>query len=682
MHTMFHFRTNSRRAGASLLFAILAFTAEWASAQPPQPVVTFMFPAGAQQGQTIEAQINGRDFQNATGVRVSGPGVQTKIVEVVNPNAVRVSLTIAADAEVGERDVRLITPGGISNRVRFVIGTLPEINEVEPNTDRAQPQVLASLPILINGQILDNDRDQYRFSAKAGQTIVCNARARCLMPYLPDTVPGFLDTCLTLFDPAGKVLLSVDRFRHQPDSVLAYTIPQDGDYTLQVSDYIYRGRADFLYRLSIGVFPYLTHVYPLGGQRNSATHIEMYGISLPAPALDLTIPADSPPVRVLGPVAGALPTNVLPFAVGDDPEAAETEPNNDLAQANRINVPAAINGRIQQPGDVDHFLITAQANQTLLLDVRARRLESPLDSFLTIMNAQGGVHAENDDFVDPDQPLLMHHADSRLVFTFPAAGDYILRVRDTQGKGGHEFAYRLVVTSPKPECVLRMIPDMQRVARGDSVVVTVSAERRFGLDGNIDLAVQQLAAGFMASGALIPAGQAQAKLTITAPPDAPLDAIAPTIVGASTLNNQPYTVTAVGAEDVMQAFSYRHVVPTKEFVIAVLETSLFSLATSVPAAEGLSVKQGAEAQFTVKAARKEGAKFPINLAVVDAPAGIAVKVAPIPAEQDEIPVTLTVPAQAPAGWKVNVILNGTMATDKESATRTAPAIPVTILPAQ
>ena len=125
---------------------------------------------------------------------------------------------MAPDAELGERDLRLITPGGISNRVRFFIGALPEINEVEPNTDRAKPQALAALPVLINGQILDNDRDNFRFAAKAGQTIVCDVQARTLLAYLPDTVPGFLDTCLTLFDPSGKVLASVDRFRHKPDS--------------------------------------------------------------------------------------------------------------------------------------------------------------------------------------------------------------------------------------------------------------------------------------------------------------------------------------------------------------------------------------------------------------------------------------------------------------------------------
>jgi len=673
-------RACPRRVWISLAAAIVVFGPQLAGAQPPQPVVTFVFPAGAQRGKTVEATINGKDFQNANGVRITGPGVTAKIVKVVNPSAVQISASVAPDAELGERDLRLITPGGISNRVRFFIGALPEINEVEPNTDRAKPQVLPALPILVNGQILDNDRDNFRFAAKKGETIVCDVQARTLLAYLPDTVPGFLDTSLTLFDPAGKVLASVDRFRHKPDSLLAYTIPQDGEYTLEVSDVIYRGRGDFIYRLSIGAFPYLTNVFPLGWQRNSTAQIELRGVGLPAPTMSFPVPADSPALRFVGPVPGGIPTNVVPFAVGDVPEVRETEPNDTLPTANRVPIPAVINGRIQQPGDVDYFLVTAKAGQVVMLDVQARRLDSPLDSFLSVMNAQGGVLAENDDFVDPDYPLLLHHSDSRFALAFPAAGDYILRIRDTQGQGGDEYAYRLVVAPPKPDCVLRLVPDMQRVAKGDSVAVTVAADRRDGFASEINLAVQNLPPGFTSSDAVIPAGQPQAKLTITAPPDAPLSAFAPVIVGTGTLNNQPFRLTAFGAEDVMQAFSYRHVVPTREFVVAVIETSLFGLSTDAPPKDGLQLKQGAEAKVLIKATRKDGAKFPINLAVVDAPAGIAVKTEPIPADKNEVPITISVPKQAPVGWKVNVILSGTMSTGKEAATRTAPAIPIKILP--
>ena len=42
------------------------------------------------------------------------------------------------------------------------------------------------------------------------------------------------------------------------------------------------------------------------------------------------------------------------------------------------------------------------------------------------------------------------------------------------------------------------VPDMQRVAKGDSVVVTVTADRRDGFGGEINLAVQNLPPGFAA----------------------------------------------------------------------------------------------------------------------------------------------------------------------------------------
>ena len=56
------------------------------------------------------------------------------------------------------------------------------------------------------------------------------------------------------------------------------------------------------------------------------------------------IPADSPPLRFVGPLPGGIPTNVVPLAVSDLPEVRETEPNDTPAQANRVPIPAVING--------------------------------------------------------------------------------------------------------------------------------------------------------------------------------------------------------------------------------------------------------------------------------------------------------------------------------------------------
>ena len=147
--------------------------------------------------------------------------------------------------------------------------------------------------------------------------------------------------------------------------------------------------------------------------------------------------------------------------------------------------------------------------------------------------------------------------------------------------------------------MLRIVPDMLRVAKGDSAVVTVTADRRDGFGGEMNLAVQNLPPGFTASDGFIPAGQNQAKLTITAPADAPLAPLSRRC-GWHGHAQQPAVCHRLRREDIMQAFSLRHVVPTREFVVAVIETSLFGLSTDVPK-DGLQIKQGGEAKVLVKA---------------------------------------------------------------------------------
>ncbi|MGQ9574590.1 MAG: hypothetical protein ACUVUC_04675 [Thermoguttaceae bacterium] len=666
---------------ALLLTCLLAVPAAL-EAQAPQPLISWVFPAGAQKGKTIEATVNGKDLQGASGVHFSRAGVTGKVAQVVNPNTVRIEVTVAPDAELGELDLRLVSPGGVSNRVRFQIGELPELNEAEPNTEKTQAQKLPSLPVLVNGQVLENDRDYFRFAAKAGQTLVFEVQARALLPYLADTVPGWLDASLTLYDPGGRALSTVDFFRHRPDPVLIYQVPADGEYLVEVRDVLYRGRGDFIYRLSIGALPYLTHIFPLGGQRNTTAQVELHGANLPGPIMALPIPPDSPPLRLVGLPHGGLSGNSLPFAAGDMPEIRETEPNDASAQANRVTAPVAIDGRIQQSGDVDHFGLAAQAGQTLVIEVQARRLESPLDSVLAVLNAQGGLLAENDDMVDPEAPLVTHHADSRLVYTFPAAGDYLVRIKDIQAQGGEEYAYRLVLAPPQPDYALRIVPDYVRVAKGDSAIITVSALRKDGFGGQISLSAQDLPAGFAASEAVIPAGQDQARLTLTPLADAAVGVICPRIVGTAEINNQPVVRTAVGAEDVMQAFSYRHIVPTRQFVVAVLEPGLFGLSLGLLPKQLLQAPPGSEVQVVLKASRQAEAKFPINLAGVDLPAGITMKPATIPADKDEATVPLSIPKEAPPGMTFNVIVGGTMATGKETVTRIAPAIPIKVVAPQ
>ena len=57
-----------------------------------------------------------------------------------------------------------------------------------------------------------------------------------------------------------------DDYRFKPDPVIFFTVPQDGAYVANVTDAIYRGREDFVYRLTIGEMPFLTSIFPLGAK--------------------------------------------------------------------------------------------------------------------------------------------------------------------------------------------------------------------------------------------------------------------------------------------------------------------------------------------------------------------------------------------------------------------------------
>ena len=122
-----------------------------------------------------------------------------------------------------------------------------------------------TLPAIVNGQILPGGVDRYRFPARKGQQLVVVAAARELIPYLPDAVPGWFQAALALYDAKGRELAHADHYLFHPDPVLHYEIPKDGEYVVEIRDSIYRGREDFVYRITLGELPYVTGIFPLGG---------------------------------------------------------------------------------------------------------------------------------------------------------------------------------------------------------------------------------------------------------------------------------------------------------------------------------------------------------------------------------------------------------------------------------
>ena len=124
--------------------------------------------------------------------------------------------------------------------------------------------------------------DRYRFQAAKGQHVVVAAKARELIPYISDAVPGWFQATLGLTDSQGREVQYADHFLFHPDPVLYYEIPEDGAYTLEIHDSIYRGREDFVYRIDVGELPFVTGIFPLGGRTGTRVAVELKGWNLPA----------------------------------------------------------------------------------------------------------------------------------------------------------------------------------------------------------------------------------------------------------------------------------------------------------------------------------------------------------------------------------------------------------------
>lgn len=500
-------------------------------------------------------------------------------------DTILVRITAAADAELGEREIRLATDTALSNPLVFCVDRLPEIAEdaaaTSPETPppkkpeyRGQapppefPAEIPSLPVIVNGQITAKGVDRYRFVAHKGQRLVFAAGARSLIPYIADAVPGWFQAALILYDARGREVAFDDDFHFRPDPVLSYEIPADGAYVMEIRDALYRGREDFVYRIVIGELPFLTGLFPLGGRVGTTTDVALRGWNLPANMMTVGAAETEPGLHPISVRRGETASNAEPFALDSLPESPEKEPNS-TARPQRVSLPIIINGRIDPPGDSDAFVFEGRAGQGVAAEVLARRLDSPLDAVLELTDPSGGRVAFNDDFEDRGRGLDTHHADSFVMAKLPSDGVYRLRLCDVQGKGGPDFGYRLRMSSPRPDFALRVVPSGLGIAAGATVPITVYAMRKDGFSGEIDLAFADAPEGLVLGGGRIPAGEDRVRITLTAPPNAVPEPVNLRIVGRAAIDGRDVVHSAVPADDRMQAFEYRHLVPAKEFKVVV-----------------------------------------------------------------------------------------------------------------
>jgi hypothetical protein len=556
-------------------------------------------------------------------------------------------VTVAPDAPVGRHELRLLAAGGVTNPLVFYVGQQTEYRETDLRDSAA-----LRLPAVLNGQILPGEVDSFRFKARKGQRIVASVSARELVPYIPDAVPGWFQATLALHDARGAELAFADDFRFHPDPVICYKIPADGDYILRVRDALYRGREDFVYRITLGEQPYITQIFPLGGP--AGTSVELWGWNLPR--LSMVPQVKGPGVHWVSVAREDMASNAAPFVADTLPECMEREPNNSADAAQSVSLPIVINGRIHPEGDTDVFRFDGQQGQRIIAEVIARRLNSPVDSVLRLTDAAGKQLAFNDDHMDKGDGLNTHHADSLLSALLPATGVYYVHLADVQNKSGVEFGYRLRISPPVPDYELRVVPSAINIRPGTLQPITVYALRKDGFAGEIALALKNAPAGFSLAGARVPPEQDKVRLTLTAPSGASRDPLTLGLEGRATIDDRQVLRHAVPAEDMQQAFSYRHLVPAHDWEVFITSRGAGS-STGLAATGQLPVKVPAGATATLRLRGKTSGQLIVDLN--DPPEGLTVKSVTMEADGASV-ILQSDAAKLKPGLEGNLILDASV----------------------
>ncbi|MEQ1860633.1 MAG: c-type cytochrome domain-containing protein [Chthoniobacteraceae bacterium] len=123
---------------------------------------------------------------------------------------------------------------------------------------------------------------------------------------------------------------------------------------------------------------------------------------------------------------------------------------------------------------------------------------------------------ENDD--DGEREL---GTDSRVLFTAPADGAYLVRVSDSRGMGGARNVYRLVVREARPDFSVTLAGGNPALPVRSGQEFTLKADRKDGFDAPIEVAITGVPAGYkLSSHIVIEAGHTTAEGTIQALADA------------------------------------------------------------------------------------------------------------------------------------------------------------------
>ena len=639
--------------------------------------ITAVSPRVGQRGTTVEVTMSGHCLENPQEVAFYKPGIRAIDLSCDQKPGqygapLKCRFVIAADCPLGEHPFRVRTSTQLTTVATFHVTPFPVVdeNEGKPNANDTLETAMAVAPnVTVRGRLGNGaagDIDLYKVPAVAGQRLSVEVDSVWLTDQ--NQGQGEFDTAVRILDETGKQLAANDDSAlHVQDPVVSVKLPRDGHAFVEVRRPIFTPR-ESTYCVHIGTNRRPLAAYPSGGPAGKPLAAKLLGD--PLGDVDETIvgPEATGTFEYFGEAPSALVLRSSPFPnVLEEAATAETPV---------AGLPAALNGIIEKPGDVDAFRVSVKKGERYRVRVWAAALGSSLDPTIRILPIDAAaagkpeLTADDSTLVDRDLFGMFAHGGSTLkdsldptvIWEPKADGDYCVEMTDVNGAGLPTAVYRIEI-EPAPDAVHTFLNSTAfywqectrtsglALPQGNRWTVNVSlppgqgntytGELEFvahGLPAGVRLVSPKVRGGeklwpvqFVADATAAPGA---ALITLEARPTDPAKKIA-----SSSQQNLPFCSHSGG--DAWRT------IRLDKYILAVTDAAPFSIDIQPPTA---AIVRGGELAIPVKITRREGFNEPVEFQLGWVPAGLTPEPkVTIPSGESESVLRISAAGNAPLG---------------------------------
>jgi hypothetical protein len=299
------------------------------------------------------------------------------------------------------------------------------------------------------------------------------------------------------------------------------------------------------------------------------------------------------------------------------------------------------------------YMYYSDGNETVTFEVIARRIGSLLDGRLRLLDESGKLLAEADDVEDDMQGLMTFHADPQLTYTFKIPGRYFLQLEDVLDNRGSDYFYVLEKKKATLPFEVFVSPATLSVARGGTSVFTVNINSKDKINKPIDLNIKGLPSGTKVSNLRMFAGTKRKDISVTISDgcrEGTFDLRLTASLFDPKTQSESDSQNAVAADEMMQAFYYRHNIPAAGLSLEVNPKAPFRIefpmdlytngGFQIPFAEIDTVLS-----IPVKIKRNADFKDPIELSVYPKNRGVVMNTVKVMPDETEKILTISVRAR-------------------------------------